>query len=859
MGSELLGPALVAQRDVACRRPAGGLRNATYALGVVASLCLGCEAPDLTYGDCEVTCENRCPSGMQCDHGFCVHPDSRRTCSSVLANSGGATNTTGEVVATVDSRSGSTVIAQGTGERATATSGIVGIDGTSTFTGGVGSASSATRVGSTVGTTSGSGGVGGYTSGTGGLAGGGSTEMVMWAGASGVGTAHTCTDAPVVATSQLPSGCIGEQYSASLTATGDNPEELEWIVVFPEASGLTLSSNVILGVLPDAGNYPLQVTVRNKRTQCNSAPVVLSVTVHGETTLSCPTIGISGKDSSLTPPAPSCRGWPYRISFEAKGGTGSYDLKVTEFPPGQFQYDASTGSVQGTPTGDGNVTVQLTDGGQRVVQKTFPIPMRDKCWLAFVSQDPSAERLHLLDPLLGHDVVRPRTEELGARVIDYRFSPNGRFLAYRVMDTIGGYQLRLWQGPDWQREQLLDMGRGSTVQHYSWSSNSRTLAIAYDDENGTTWLGGVDVTAVPEPSIGTNIENLRVLTAIEAPVQSDPVWFAADNYIAFHHPASPEPSLERVVKYAPYGALGFSSPLASGSAWYDPSVILLPSATGFFAEELASAYLNYYDVGMSGWIPHGNDVIAPNGLHTAHVTDGELMLFRAFDDSEFDGAPYARSNGCSAILAWSKQLDRIACVDDGQGNVKIHTLTSTNLVTATLDESEGYAGAAWFGSRRALSPSGKWLALTTPDDLYVALLEPPTPRILWRSRLPDSVAPKRLSFSPDEQLLFVHNGRSLRAFTLESASGEGIDLGNARDDVEGCQEDNLPLPNWCGNGATRGAAVWSSDSQLLAFVNEHDALVVRDLRIRPISLRSETIEIHAQCGGACASGFRFQP
>lgn len=868
MNSEMLGAAQTNQRNVACRNPLLALRGATYALGVVASLCLGCEAPDLAYGDCEVTCESRCPSGMQCTNGFCVHPDSQRACLSIAAHSGGATSAegkrasagaamqhlpSGEVVGSVDVRSESSVIGQGTDGRAIATSGGVGIGGTGASIGSLGSASSASNAGSTARP----GGGGAYTSGTGGFVGGSSgTGGAAGTFFGGTVSTPTCTEPLVVTSLQLPNGCVGEQYQASLTASSDNLQELEWAVAFPEGSGLALSANVILGVLGAAGNYPLEVSVRNKRTLCSSAPVVVVLTVHGETALNCPTIGIAGNDSSLTPPAPSCLGWPYRISFEARGVKEPYDLSVLEFPPGQFQYDASSHSVQGTPTSSGSVTVQLRDGTQRVVQKTFPIPLRDKCWLAFVSQELSGDRLHLLDPLLKQDVVRPRAEDMGASVLDFRFSPNGRFLAYRIMDVTGNHQLRLWQGPDWQREQVLDLESGATVQHYSWSGNSRTLAVAYEID-GITKLGGVDVTAVPEQSAGTGLEGLVVLAPTNALVQSEPVWFAADTYVAYHRPDSP--GSERVVEYAAYGPLGFSAPHPPGSAWFDPSVVLLPSANGFFAEDVASAYVNYYDVGRTGWIGHGNDAIAPSGLYTAHTAQGELQLFRAFDDSEFDATPYARSNGCSAILAWSRQQERIACIDHGQNRVQIHTLANTNLVAAALEGSEGYASAAWFNSRRSLSPSGNWLALTTPKDVYVGSLAHPLPQVLWQSRLPESVAPKGLSFSPDEQLLLLHSGQSLRVFTLASASGEVVELGRAREEPEPCHDETLPIPNWCGNGESPGGGVWSSDSQLVAFVNEQDVLVVRDLRIRPVSLRSETIEVHAPCRGACTTGFRFQP
>jgi len=81
--------------------------------------------------------------------------------------------------------------------------------------------------------------------------------------------------------------------------------------------------------------------------------------------------------------------------------------------------------------------------------------------------------------------VLPSSTTETAAVTDFKFSPDGKVVAYRLDDG----RLALALAPAWQ-EQAVDLD--GPVTRYAWSPNSSVLAIAYTS-GGTTWLGGVRV------------------------------------------------------------------------------------------------------------------------------------------------------------------------------------------------------------------------------------------------------------------------------------------------------------------------------------------------------------------------------
>jgi hypothetical protein len=150
----------------------------------------------------------------------------------------------------------------------------------------------------------------------------------------------------------LPSGTTGEDYSATVAATGGTGA-YSWSATGLPA-GLTINSatGVISGtllsddeVLDDLGTYPVTVTVRDTATSArkqldlivNPQPLVLSVS---------------------TPPA-GTSGSAYSFSFAADGGTGTVTWSATGLPPGLSVSSLSgvAGEITGAP---GAVTTATT-------------------------------------------------------------------------------------------------------------------------------------------------------------------------------------------------------------------------------------------------------------------------------------------------------------------------------------------------------------------------------------------------------------------------------------------------------------------------------------------------------------------
>jgi hypothetical protein len=793
--------------------------------------------------------------------------------SSNPAGLGNAAGTAGIAGISSVAGSGSSAGAADTGglSNVSAMAGTVGNGGsTGGFEGGsIGTAGSGGAIGGTASSSAGTGGITATGGANGGISGGGAQVgssagiAGQWegAGASQGGTGGCAgagpTAPPTITSRTLDMGCLGQDYGVDLIATGGNAADFEWSAVLPDGLGLTLTGSRISGVLAKTGDYPFDVTVRDKTTTCSSTARVM-LTVNGEAVTACPTIGIDGKGSSAALAPPSCRAWPYSTKFKVTGGTAPYSWQAFELPPGSdLVFNPNTLEVTGTPTASGTVTVQVTDATGRSVRKSYSVPMREKCWFAYISKETGRKRLELFDPFLGKRLTRPTTTA-AVSVEDFAFSPDGKFIAYRVKDATSTQKLVLWQGPKWDRE--LELTLGGSVTHYAWSDNALVLAVAFSTATDTM-LGGVGVASVPENPPVAGIQGLTTLTAVSAPVDSELTWYGSDGYVAFHSPDDPDYP-ERVVDYVRYGASGFAD-LYRGTNWYDPSLMLYPSATGFFAIETIAPYPDFYGIGRSDWARHGNTAIAPSGSFTASASGGQLTLFHALDTSRLPGiTPWVVSGGCTSLLTWSARQERLACIDTtGDPTIRIQTLDIPNatMQTAVLAGSQSYVNGTWSGHKRLMSPTGAWLALTTNDRIYMGALGQASWTMPWNGQLSASPTSTEMSYSPDERYLAVQNGTALMLFDIATSGGNWIDMGNLGVIAESCQEEWLAIPSWCGSANKTTGAVWSPDSQLIAYTTAAEILQIRDLRVAQVAAYIDTIRVVDVCADGCVGGFRFQP
>jgi hypothetical protein len=777
--------------------------------------------------------------------------------------SGGTTETGGTPGSGGTLPSGGTSTSSGTTTTdagAPGTGGTPGTVGTETAVGG--STGGTTSVGGDAGN-AGLGGAGGITS-QGGGAGASQGGAGGWAGApngAAAGAAGSCN--VVVTTTTVKDACLGEVYEASLLATGGS--NYTWSATgLPGDLDLTLSSaGVLSGVIKKTGDFVLDVTARDTVSGCVSEPKQIPLTVLRESATECPKIHIKNKSTSALAPA-ACQAWPYSAELDVTGGTSGYTWEAIGLPA-TLTFDSMTQKVTGNPTAGLDLKVRVTDhnGTGRTVERTFPIPLREKCWFGYISDESGATRLHLFDPLLGTRLQRPENNQTNLVVEDFQFSPNGKFVAYRVHDTTDdSHKLWLWQGPQWGDHES-ELSLDGSITHYAWSNNALVLAAAITTTDDSL-LGGVNVVAVPDNPTSSGIQGLLQLDAVSAPVDSDITWYGGDEYVAFHTPETPgETGSFRIVNYTAYGAGGFSSSVTSSLWSYDPSILLYPTANGFFLAEGVDSYLEYFPKDNPVSVYHGNAAVAPSGAYTALTAGGQLRLFRAIDQSVVaTDVPHKVADGCTSLLAWSKQQERVACVDEGASTIRLETLNEigSTLATATVANSDAYVHGTRLGYKRVMSPSGNWLALTTNDSVFMASLAQPNPAVIWANSAAGTAGVTELDFSPDERFLALFKGKTFLLYDVASPAGRFflpvVSLGT---DVEPCQEETLTVPSWCGRAKTLAQAKWSPGSDLLAVVLDDGTLQVKDLRLAFASGVLDPVQVTSDCSVSCVGGFRFQP
>lgn len=892
---------------------------------------LGCAAPDPGRYNCDSTCKtpSDCADGMVCRDAFCVHPGMQGFCSvsdalgaagmGSLSNLGGTTglnnsgaNTLASFVGSAaaataagtavqsqvgDSQTAAAGVARsGTGEPTASSGGMaqggIGVvgntktDGTEIHgVGGSPAGGTGISVASGGGTPSGGsgppagGGSGAPQSGMGGLAGSGGTSSTA-----GVAGASQCAaaDLPIIATaSSLPTGCSTQVYETELQATGGAPSDLEWMMITPPPaeSSIGLTGNKLGGVLGKASSSPYEMTiaVRNKATGCVSAPRTFYLEVTSETLTGsgCPGISIVDKGRSDTSVPPFCRGWPYLVDFKVfTPNQATYTWSGASSLP-ELKFDPTTASISGTPASPGTITLQLTETtptATRVFRKTYDVPLRDACWLAYLDGNPGEERLHLDDPYLTDPYPtepyrRPRIKDppesskvTGISVTDYQFSPNGKFLAYRVKDTNGLQTLWIWQGPSWEHEQSLTFEPQSSVTYYAWSGDSNVLAVAYTTADRSTKLGGIDVSLVDASQSAPGVQGIRKLAPVAAPVSSDLTWYQTNTHVAFASPVDPsQPQDAWLVSCAELGLAGFSSPQSPGIAAFDASVVLFPGSAGFFATNTVDPLLYFY---APQQYPHDNETIAPSGNYTASASGDTLRVFLA-NTSSFAQAPtpFATANHCTQLLAWGAQQEWLACVDGTDASIHAYAFDpqKAELTDYQVTDTTGLFGQSWQEHRRLISSHGQRLAVALDNHLYVVSLSQSPPSVVLSKPFRTSVKSTGFSFSPDEEAIVFQRDQSLTLYDTTSSDLVKLSLGDTDEAAPSCQEQTLMIPNWCGRNVPTAHVKWSTDSGLIAFHSSTGELWVRDIRSRREEYLEPITVIVSACEGACVGGFEFQP
>jgi large repetitive protein len=166
-----------------------------------------------------------------------------------------------------------------------------------------------------------------------------------------------------VTTTSLPSGTVGQPYSASLSASGGSAPYSWSVSAGSLPSGLSLAPNGTLSGSPNSsGTFNFTVKATSSGKGADSDTQALSIVV-------APALAIS--TGSL--PAGQV-GVPYSQTLQASGGTAPYTWSITTgaLPSG---LNLSGSQISGTPAASGisTFTVKVVDANSASITKTFGI------------------------------------------------------------------------------------------------------------------------------------------------------------------------------------------------------------------------------------------------------------------------------------------------------------------------------------------------------------------------------------------------------------------------------------------------------------------------------------------------------
>jgi len=500
----------------------------------------------------------------------------------------------------------------------------------------------------------------------------------------------------------------------------------------------------------------------------------------------------------------------------------------------------------------------------------YTLTPRDTCWLAYVSTDQGRAKLPLFDPVLqdyqssAHRLTFPNTPGEEAPVSDFKFSPNGRYLAYQLNGTPA--RLMLLMSPAWQESPLVfqvDSVAGS-VAYYAWSPDSSTLAVAFtanDDAGSNTYLGGVHLSQSSNPAdagSSGNPPSIDYLVPIPADVQSELVWFGNGRFVAYHAPSvggDEFPHLAQLAQNQFISDINLASLVP-----YTQSLQLVPTDSGFWAIDPYEG-LDFWNVPqdvpqITYWnvnpythartqIPDSvlqarDSVLAPNGAYVLRKwpvdAPVELRLYGPTDVVTL--SPLATAQDCPTFLAWSPQAQRLACVSDSLTASTIHfyDLSSSTPPSVTEyslpDDQYKYRELDAYPRRRAFSPDGNWFVFASAEEVYIATLAAGSPLLLSErgAAMLGDTDHVDFAFSPDEHCLLEHRGYVLKVHRLDYLNPYVLSVDTRLAEPAVCTSVFLDNPStWCGTVNGSVDLAWSPDSRWASYLTADRNLQILDL------------------------------
>ncbi len=592
----------------------------------------------------------------------------------------------------------------------------------------------------------------------------------------------------------------------------------------------------------------------------------------------------------------------YSTSISVIGGTAPYQWRIDppaanwRIEPKPNSTDSSQALLVGDPSGPTQLTITATDSVGYVSQKSYSVAPRSACYFAYVAASVDGAKLSLRDAMLGIDKTTKLAQNAG--VHDFRFSPDGRFLAYRYGADVAhpaGAHLSLFDFSSMQ-DHSLELQDGA-VTAYAWSPDSKVLAVALNAGDQSELLA----VRLSPTSTGTEIA-ASTATISDDPIESDLYWVGTE-FVGFYSANTPDLSVppdRTSIFYAPLTVGGFAAPVAITDLSYKAGIVVAPAPGGLFvtAPNDRRSTFNAIEIDGAYAVNHVTNFIDPAGNLSASVVDETLNLFQAANnDTVFEQSSAAAQFNCPKLLSWAQSRERIACVahvslpDTSWGELRIFdvgTVTPRELTPSIVKGSclKDAGGTPLAGScsrseydydeltsvsqPRLLSPKGDWLAFVTgPQNgasaaLYWADLRT-KPMTLTRRVEPTGMAagaPVALAFSASERYLLHQNGNQLKTHLLTGGAQDhdDLDIEDALDaaPVAPCSDDFVTAPaRWCGGANASPSFVWSPDrsSEIFAYRRPGQLVVVE--------LTANTFTPHElaapPCNDSCSGQFGFQP